>query len=135
MASQNSAALSARPKGIGYYKPRGSARCCRQLRSEFRRRTSPMWTLKPVANACRYWAFRRSRSGRAKSFAPRWRSASSVFHVIEGGGDATVDGVEMAWGGSGHHGRSYPREHGRCLSKQVCEKLTLTPGAILSLFV
>jgi gentisate 1,2-dioxygenase len=34
----------------------------------------------------------------AETFAPRRRSASSVFHVIEGNGDATVDGVEMVWG-------------------------------------
>ena len=34
----------------------------------------------------------------AETFAPRRRSASSVFHVIEGGGDAIVDGVEMTWG-------------------------------------
>ena len=33
-----------------------------------------------------------------ETFAPRRRSASSVFHVIEGGGDAIVDGVEMTWG-------------------------------------
>jgi len=32
-----------------------------------------------------------------ETFAPRRRSASSVFHVIEGSGDAVVDGVEMAW--------------------------------------
>jgi len=33
----------------------------------------------------------------AETFAPRRRSASSVFHVIEGSGDAVVDDVEMAW--------------------------------------
>lgn len=33
-----------------------------------------------------------------ETFAPRRRSASSVFHIIEGSGDAVVDDVEMAWG-------------------------------------
>ena len=32
-----------------------------------------------------------------ETFAPRRRSASSVLHVIEGGGDAIIDGVEMTW--------------------------------------
>lgn len=32
----------------------------------------------------------------AETFAPRRRSASAVFHVIEGNGDATVDDVETA---------------------------------------
>jgi gentisate 1,2-dioxygenase len=34
----------------------------------------------------------------AETFKPRRRSASSVFHIIEGSGDAVVDDAEMAWG-------------------------------------
>ena len=32
-----------------------------------------------------------------EALAPRRRSASAVFHVVEGQGEAIVDGVEMAW--------------------------------------
>lgn len=36
-----------------------------------------------------------------ETYAPRRRSASQVMHVIEGAGDAVIDGVEMTWSDTG----------------------------------
>src|ERR1044072_75969 len=53
---------------------------------------------RPVASACRCLAFQRSCCGRAKP--SRGRSASAVLHVIQGEGEAEVDGVTLGFADS-----------------------------------